>query len=374
MFIKNRRRITLLAAWLCCTVFLVAGAGAALASDGTYQVLRSPVVKDNAVYELGTIMARFTAGQLQTNDVLTFRLPQDFIWTTAPLKAGQTAAGSSRQGTADWNTMTAASDYVRYGTANYIEVPKRISGDENGLFQGETPVLSFSLLSDNEVRMEITGNITPGQECVFYLYARRVYVPGGFTGQIQVTFDAPSSSGFAAGNVSSGRTSGTTSQPSATTVPEVTPEPAVEVTPTPVVNEPPVENEVQAVFTVGKPAFTLKGVETSMDVAPYLKGGRTYLPIRYAAQALGIEESGIEWDEADQSVAITSEGRRVKMTVGIGTMTVDDRTVTMDAPPELLAPGRVMVPLSWVTGAFEAEAQWDPASNTITVEKIANTK
>ncbi len=153
MFMKNRRGITLLSTLLCCTVFLVAGAGAALASDGTYQVLQSPVVKDNAVYELGTIMARFTAGQLQTNDVLTFRLPQDFIWTTAPLKAGQAAASSSLQGTGDWNTMTATSDYVRYGTANYIEVPKRISGAENGLFQGEAPVLSFSLLSDNEVRI-----------------------------------------------------------------------------------------------------------------------------------------------------------------------------------------------------------------------------
>ncbi len=196
-----------------------------------------------------------------------------------------------------------------------------------------------------------------------------------------MTFDAPSSSGFA-GNVSPGRTSGTTSQPAVTTVPEVTstpvvevtPAPAVEVTPIPVVNEPSVENEAQAVFTVGKSAFTLRGVETSMDVAPYLKDGRTYLPIRYAAQALGIEESGIEWDEADQSVAITGEGRRVKMTVGSGTMTVDDRSVTMDAPPELLAPGRVMVPLSSLTGAFGAEVQWDPASNTITVAKIAYTK
>ena len=374
MFIKNRRGIALLAALLCCTVFLAAGAGAALASDDTYQVLQSPVVKDNAVYELGTIMARFTAGQLQTKDVLIVRLPEDFIWTTAPLKAGQAEAGSSRQGTGEWNTMTATSDYVRYGTANYIEVPKRITGDENGLFQDEAPVLSFSLLSSNEVRMEITGNITPGQECVFYLYARRVYVPDGFTGQIQVTFDAPSSSGFADGNVSSSRTSGTTSQPTVPTVPEVTPAPAVEVTPIPVVDEPPVENEVQAVFTVGKSAFTLKGVETSMDVAPYLKDGRPYLPIRYAAQALGIEESGIEWNETEQSVAITGEDRRVKMTVGSGTMTVDDRSVTMDTPPELSASGRVMVPLSWVTGAFGAEIQWDLASNTITVEKIANTE
>ena len=58
---------------------------------------QAPVVKDGAVYELGVVFASLAA-QLQQNDVVTFRLPSDFIWTAAELKSDEnTAAAETRR-------------------------------------------------------------------------------------------------------------------------------------------------------------------------------------------------------------------------------------------------------------------------------------
>ena len=41
-----------------------------------------------------------------------------------------------------------------------------------------------------------------------------------------------------------------------------------------------------------------------MDVVPELKDGRTFVPIRFLAYSLGVDESGISWDEKTQQVTI----------------------------------------------------------------------
>jgi len=41
--------------------------------------------------------------------------------------------------------------------------------------------------------------------------------------------------------------------------------------------------------TVGSPVYTVNGVEKTADVAPFVADSRTFVPVRFAAEAFGIK-------------------------------------------------------------------------------------
>ena len=47
-------------------------------------------------------------------------------------------------------------------------------------------------------------------------------------------------------------------------------------------------NGVEVVMTVGAPVYTVNGVDKTADVAPFISESRTYVPVRFAAEAFGI--------------------------------------------------------------------------------------
>lgn len=48
-------------------------------------------------------------------------------------------------------------------------------------------------------------------------------------------------------------------------------------------------NGVTVVMTIGSATYTVNGVEKTMDVAPFINGSRTMVPVRFAAEAFGIK-------------------------------------------------------------------------------------
>jgi hypothetical protein len=93
------------------------------------------------------------------------------------------------------------------------------------------------------------------------------------------------------------------------------------------------------------------------DVQPYLDNeiGRVRVPVRFVSEQMGAQ---VAWDESAQAVTITREGLQITLQVDNPAVTVNDRTITIDAPPKLLPPGRVMVPLRFVSEAFGAAVDW----------------
>jgi hypothetical protein len=134
-----------------------------------------------------------------------------------------------------------------------------------------------------------------------------------------------------------------------------------------VVTPAPTEQKAKAVFKIGDTKFTVNGKEQTMDVAPYIKDGRTFLPVRYVAQALGVSESNILWNAADQTVVLMKGDRVVKLQIGSTTMYINGVTFTMDVAPELVEPGRTMLPFRWVAQALGATVEWDAATQSVTM-------
>lgn len=66
--------------------------------------------------------------------------------------------------------------------------------------------------------------------------------------------------------------------------------------------DPPQKHD--AVFFVGKTTYQADGYAKTMDVAPYTANGRIYVPVRYLAEALGL---AVDWNAETESVTLAGE-------------------------------------------------------------------
>ncbi|MDD3653226.1 MAG: copper amine oxidase N-terminal domain-containing protein [Desulfotomaculaceae bacterium] len=130
----------------------------------------------------------------------------------------------------------------------------------------------------------------------------------------------------------------------------------------------PSDASYETIFKIGDTKYTVNGVEKTMDVAPYISGDRTYLPIRYAAYAAGVVDANIMWNQADQSVILVKGDRVVKMVIGSSVMYINGVDFTMDVAPELVDPGRTMLPIRYVAQALGCEVEWDATTQSVTVK------
>lgn len=124
----------------------------------------------------------------------------------------------------------------------------------------------------------------------------------------------------------------------------------------------------EAVLTIGSTTMTVNGKEVTMDVAPYLKDGRTFLPVRFAANAVGVSDANIIWDGANQRVTILKGDRIVQMTIGEKTLLLNGASIPMDVAPEVVPPGRTMLPIRFLAMALGADIAWNPDTQTVTIK------
>jgi hypothetical protein len=121
-----------------------------------------------------------------------------------------------------------------------------------------------------------------------------------------------------------------------------------------------------SVFTIGSTSYTLNGNTVTMDVAPYIKDSRTFLPLRYVANALGVADSNIMWDPTTQKVTIIKGSSVAQLTIGSTTMLLNGASITMDTSPEITS-GRTCLPVAWVAEALGASVAWNATAQTATV-------
>jgi hypothetical protein len=96
----------------------------------------------------------------------------------------------------------------------------------------------------------------------------------------------------------------------------------------------------------------------TMDVAPYVKNDRTYVPVRYLAYSLGVEENGVTWDGQTRKVGITKDDTEIALIIGSPVMLVNQKPIRMDVSPEITN-DRTFLPARWVAEALGAEVEWD---------------
>ena len=132
------------------------------------------------------------------------------------------------------------------------------------------------------------------------------------------------------------------------------------------------------IFAVGNTTYTVSTTTTGteaptttetriMDTAPEIIDGRTFVPVRYVAYAVGVEEDDIKWDSTAQKVTIIKDETRVGFLIGQKYQYINDQPRLMDVTP-YIKDGRTMLPARWVAEPFGAKVNWDEATQQVKIE------
>lgn len=109
------------------------------------------------------------------------------------------------------------------------------------------------------------------------------------------------------------------------------------------------EDDLSLQLYIGSSTYTINGISHTTDTQPVVKNGRTYIPYRLLAEALG---GAVDFDETTQTITTVYGGTSIVMNIGSKTYTVNGTQKTMDAEPYINSDYRTMVPLRFLGEAL----------------------
>ena len=100
------------------------------------------------------------------------------------------------------------------------------------------------------------------------------------------------------------------------------------------------------------------------EFSPYIKEGRTFVPIREITEKLGAD---VKWDGKDESIKITLNGDVINMQIDNPNVTVNDKEIALDKAqaPQLALYNKprketkTMVPLRFISETFGYNVDWN---------------
>ena len=120
---------------------------------------------------------------------------------------------------------------------------------------------------------------------------------------------------------------------------------------------------VTSTFTIGSTKYTVDGVEYTMDAQAYAEDGRTMVPVRYIAQAFGIEENNVLFSNG--VVTVIAGEKIIQLTIGSDKIVVNGTAIQMDTKT-VAKDGRTYVPMSYIAAALGVNVSWDGTAKTAT--------
>ena len=116
----------------------------------------------------------------------------------------------------------------------------------------------------------------------------------------------------------------------------------------------------------------INGIKANMpmDIAPYIKDNRIMLPMRYVAEALGLQ---VTWQAQIRTVLIWDLENRIEVPVDTNEIIVNGMTYTSDAKPEIKN-NRTMLPIGNIARALGLEDGkgiiWDAVNKRASITRL----
>ena len=147
-------------------------------------------------------------------------------------------------------------------------------------------------------------------------------------------------------------------------------EPILPPTPLPVPTPlpPPVELTI-ILFYINSTEYFVNGIPGEMATVPVIHQGRTMLPIRYVAEALG---AYVVWDSEERKVTIILDNNTVEVWIGSNQGRVNgvyqyiDET-NHDIVPFIAPPGFTMLPLRFIAENLGCGVVWNPENREVKI-------
>lgn len=111
----------------------------------------------------------------------------------------------------------------------------------------------------------------------------------------------------------------------------------------------------------------VNGIKVEMDQTPIIENGRTLVPLRAVAEALGCE---VAWDNTAKTASFVQGDVIAVVTVGENYILVGDGVYNEEFPidtPAVIINSRTMIPLRALSECFGFDVKWDSASKTVDI-------
>lgn len=114
-------------------------------------------------------------------------------------------------------------------------------------------------------------------------------------------------------------------------------------------------------------SINVNGAKLEMDQPPIIDNGRTLVPLRAVAEALGCN---VEWDNTAKTASFVQGDVTAMITVGENYILVGDGVYNEEFPIDTLAiikNSRTMIPLRALSECFGFEVEWDNVTRTVDI-------
>lgn len=109
------------------------------------------------------------------------------------------------------------------------------------------------------------------------------------------------------------------------------------------------------------------GKYVATDVKPYISNGRTYLPLRAAAETMG---ASVTWDQGSSTATVTKGNTMIHCIVGNTIFSVNGVAKYSDAPPQI-RDGRIMLPIRPIAEMLGGSLSWNGKTADASIDTSA---
>lgn len=108
----------------------------------------------------------------------------------------------------------------------------------------------------------------------------------------------------------------------------------------------------------------INGGEVFGDADPFIREGRTLVPMRMIFESMGITPV---FNAQDKSITAQRGGITLKLNINSNVAWVNNREERLEVPA-MLVNGRTFVPIRFITEVFEGQAEWDERQNMVILD------
>lgn len=111
----------------------------------------------------------------------------------------------------------------------------------------------------------------------------------------------------------------------------------------------------------------LNGEAIVSDQPAVISNGRTMVPVRVVAEALGCE---VTWDAETKTAVFSKDELNASLTIGATVLNITDGEVAVPIEidtPAVIMNGRTMVPVRFLSETFDCEVEWDATTKTANI-------
>ncbi len=116
---------------------------------------------------------------------------------------------------------------------------------------------------------------------------------------------------------------------------------------------------------IGNTTAKIDEQEYKLDAAPYIKEGRTLVPLRFIAEGLG---ASVDWNGTERKVTLDYEGKKIELWIGKKEARVSGIEYSLDVPPEIKS-GRTFVPIRFIAENFGSKVDWNSTLKEVSILK-----